>query len=48
MGTITWLILHFILKFNDPYEYLLLCLLVSIDSLTFVQLFSLLKKRKRA
>jgi len=42
MGTIAFLILRFIFKYNTPgYDFVILCFLLSFDTLVLVQLLRL-------
>ncbi|MEM7816465.1 MAG: hypothetical protein QXZ20_00975 [Candidatus Aenigmatarchaeota archaeon] len=45
MGTLLFLILRFLLKYNTPgYDWVIFCLLVSLDSIAFA-LFLFLRKK---
>lgn len=44
MGTILFLIFRLIKLVNTPYDAVMICLLVSLDSLVAIQIYKLVKK----
>jgi len=45
MGTLFFLGFHFIARYNTQYDFVIFCLLVSLDTLSFLKLFKMLRKK---
>jgi len=45
MGTIFFLAFHYLAKFNTGYDFVILCFLLSLDTLSLLQLVKMLKWR---
>lgn len=45
MGTIFFLGFHFAAKYNTPYDFVILCFLISLDTLSLLKLVKMLRKK---